>query len=271
MTEIIEGTQEAQDIRLKAVVTATDQGIFEAVISTEAMDRENDRVSAAGMVKALSKWPRMIPLTWEHGEEPKDIIGVIDPTTAEAVNGEVKASGKIDLESRLGGDAWRAFKAKSIAFSFHFMYVPGQGAVKNAQGGMDIMEFDVFEITSTRMPMNNGTRVISAKSAEALADHLDDFVAALAEVSAGLKALTDRFDEQQKAAEVEVELTRTAHAVDELKQRSDQTILALATDGASLRKSTPATPEPPPEPPNEAALKRQSREVMLALLTGGTE
>lgn len=297
-TEIIEDTKQAQDILLKAVVTTTDQGIFEAVISTEALDRENDRVSADGMVKALSKWPRPIPLIWEHGTAPKDIFGVIDPTTVKNVGGEVHAGGQVDLESKMGVEAWRSFKSKSLGFSFHYLTL---SATKNAEGGQDIAEFDVFEITATRMPMNNGTYVVSTKSADPASEAdlrkqadavvrkqvedqlpdtsdvepapgpIDELRAQIADVATAVKALTDRLDEQQEAAEVEAEkkkaeLARTARPVDELRQRSDQTALALATDGASLRKSKPAKQDPPSEPLDEATLKRESRDVMLALL-----
>jgi hypothetical protein len=153
-----------QHFTLKAAITpTTDQGTFTAVISTEALDRENDRVSAAGMVRALSKWPRPIPLTWEHGTEPKDIIGMVYPDTVKNVGGEAVAQGKVDLESRHGADAWRAFQAKSLGFSFHYLTL---AATKNAEGGQDIAEFDVFEITATRMPMNNRTRVLGTKAAD---------------------------------------------------------------------------------------------------------
>jgi hypothetical protein len=44
-------------LTFKAVMTTTtDQGIFEAVISSEAVDREQDIVVAAAMVDALRAW-----------------------------------------------------------------------------------------------------------------------------------------------------------------------------------------------------------------------
>jgi HK97 family phage prohead protease len=57
---------------------------------------------------------------------------------------------------------------------------------------------------------------------------------------------------------------------DPLRRRSDQTVLAIESDGASQRKYTPVTPDPAPVLPDEADLRRRSKETMLALLTGGT-
>ena len=44
-------------LTLKAVTTpTTDEGLFEAVISTESVDRENDVVLPDAMVEALHAW-----------------------------------------------------------------------------------------------------------------------------------------------------------------------------------------------------------------------
>jgi hypothetical protein len=82
-----------EHITLKAVTTTTDQGVFEAVISTEGIDREKDVVSADGMVAALSKWNRPIPLAWNHRTDAADIFGTMDPASAKNVSGEVVATG----------------------------------------------------------------------------------------------------------------------------------------------------------------------------------
>ena len=58
-----------EHLMLKAVATTTDLGRFEAVISTEAVDREKDVVVAATMVSALQAWTltgKKIPLAWNH-------------------------------------------------------------------------------------------------------------------------------------------------------------------------------------------------------------
>jgi hypothetical protein len=85
-----------QHMTLKAVTTATDQGAFEAVISTEAVDRENDVVVATAMVDALRAWTlngKLIPLAYNHSTAAEDIIGHVKPSTVKAVGSEVVAEG----------------------------------------------------------------------------------------------------------------------------------------------------------------------------------
>ena len=95
---------------LKASVVLADRGSFEAIISTEAVDREKDIVSAAGMVEALRAWiplGKLIPLAWSHSSKAEDIIGHIDPSSAKAIDGEVHAAGWIDQATPRGKEAWR--------------------------------------------------------------------------------------------------------------------------------------------------------------------
>lgn len=148
-------------IALKATTTTTDQGIFEAVISTEGVDREKDVVSAEGMVAALRKWNRPLPLAWHHSTKAEDIFGHIDPTSAHAHAGRVLVSGQVDLDSRVGQEAWRSFKARTVGFSFGYLILE---AKKRAGGGRHISALDVFEATATPTPMNNETQVLSTKA-----------------------------------------------------------------------------------------------------------
>jgi HK97 family phage prohead protease len=151
-------------ITVKATVTpTTDQGTFTAVISSEAVDREKDVVLASAMVDALSAWSREVPLAWEHSLEPNDVIGTIDPASVHAVNGEVHASGQVDLNTQRGTQAWRLMKAGSAAFSFGYMTTD---AVKRADGVREVRKLDVFEVSVVMAPMNNGTRVLSTKAAD---------------------------------------------------------------------------------------------------------
>lgn len=93
-------------LKLKAVATATtDLGVFEAVISTEAVDREGDVVVASAMVKALRAWMttgKLVPLAWNHSTLAEDQVGHIDPATVAEVNSEVVAGGKVDLDTERG-------------------------------------------------------------------------------------------------------------------------------------------------------------------------
>ena len=155
-----------EHLTLKAfAAVVTDQGLFTAVISTENVDREQDVVSADAMVDALGAWPRPIPLAWEHSTKAEDIFGHIEPATVRNVAGEVVAQGKVDLESEVGAEAWRSFKARSLGFSFGYL-IPDGGAKAREGGGRYITQLDVFEIAACRAPMNNDTRVLETKSAE---------------------------------------------------------------------------------------------------------
>jgi HK97 family phage prohead protease len=152
-----------EHLLLKAAVTVTDQGVFEAVISTANIDREKDIVDPAGMVKALRKWNRPIPLAWHHSVKAEDIFGSADGQSAEVVDGnEVKVAGQVDLDSPVGQHAWRSMKARRLGFSFGYLILK---AVDRQGGGKHIQELDVFEITATRAPMNNDTRILSTKAA----------------------------------------------------------------------------------------------------------
>ena len=149
---------------MKAATTiATDQGVFEAVISTESIDREQDIVSADAMVAALHKWNRPIPLSWNHGLKAADIFGHVDPQSARNTGGEVTVQGQVDLASQMGGEAWRSFKNRTVGFSFGYL-IPKGGSAKRAGGGRNITQLDIFEITATPAPMNNDTRVLSTKA-----------------------------------------------------------------------------------------------------------
>ena len=88
--------------------------MFEAVISTESVDRENDVVLPEAMVEALKASDvtgKMIPLHWNHSSDPEDIIGHVNPATVEAVDGEVVASGWVDQSTDRGRQS--AIRGKS--------------------------------------------------------------------------------------------------------------------------------------------------------------
>jgi len=166
LRDAVPDREHVRHLTLKAVTTvSTDQGVFEAVISTEAVDREKDIVSAAGMVAALRKWNRPIPLAWNHRTDAADIFGHIDPQSVREVAGEVVAEGQVDLDSAVGREAWRSFKSRAIGFSFGYL-VPDGGSTPRAGGGQHITTLDVFEITATPTPMNNATRVLATKAIE---------------------------------------------------------------------------------------------------------
>lgn len=71
----------------------------------------------------------------------------------------------MDLDTDRGRQVWRLMKRRSIGFSFAYMIID---AVKRADGVREIRKLDVFALTATPTPMNNGTRVLATK---ALDDH----------------------------------------------------------------------------------------------------
>jgi hypothetical protein len=71
--------------RKAVATTTTDLGEFEAVISTSAIDREKDMVEPDAMVSALQAWiltGKMLPLHWNHGSDPEDIVGHVGTSSA---------------------------------------------------------------------------------------------------------------------------------------------------------------------------------------------
>jgi HK97 family phage prohead protease len=154
-------------LTLKAVATqTTDEGVFEAVISTESVDRERDVVVASAMVEALHSWTftgKMIPLHWNHRSDPEDIVGHINPASVKEVNGEVVASGWIDQDIPRGRETWRLAKSDTLGFSFGYMVTD---SVKRDDDIREIRKLDVFEISATPAPMNNETRVLSTKGVD---------------------------------------------------------------------------------------------------------
>lgn len=157
-----------EHLTLAVKAVATDAGVFEAIISTEAIDRENDVVVPGAMVSALKAWTltgKMVPLHWNHSSEPEDIVGHVDPATVKAVGGEVHASGWVDQSTDRGRHVWRLAKGAAIGFSFGYL-VPEGGSFKRADGVREIHQLDVFEISIVPAPMNADTRVLSTKAVE---------------------------------------------------------------------------------------------------------
>lgn len=265
-----------EHLTLKAVTTPmTDQGVFEAVISTASIDREKDIVDPAALVKALKKWNRPIPLTWHHSTAPEDIFGSIEPMTVREVEREVVVGGQVDLESKQGAEAWRSFKAGSIGFSYGYL-VPDGGSVERKGGGRHITELDVFEITATRAPMNNDTRVLGWKSIppEELPDVVVEALGSLTELSdddrqalaaKAVEALGLEYPQEAEEADGDPAGVRS---VDPLEEASRQAVAGVRLDGIPERKSPVKDPDPPEGLPSEAELREQFRDVTLQLLRG---
>jgi HK97 family phage prohead protease len=156
--------REREHISFKSVATTTDTGAFDAVISSESVDRHRDIVSAAGMVEALHKWTRPIPLSWNHDLNAENIIGYVDGISARKVNTEVVVSGRVDLNSAVGREAWRSFKSGVLGFSYG--YLATRSTKRDLDGGKYITGLDIYEVTATPAPANPDTRVLLTKAIE---------------------------------------------------------------------------------------------------------
>lgn len=258
INEAIKSGKTMEHILLKAVATTTDQGIFEAVISTESVDREKDIVSATGMVDALHKWNRPIPLAWNHSTKAEDIFGHLDPQSAKEVSSEVVATGQVDLESQMGQEAWRSFKNRTIGFSFGYL-IPEGGATNRKGGGRHITALDIFEVTATPTPMNNDTRVLSTKSAdelrkesdrlerelvrEQLPDPKDAPEAEETEPQPTIEDLFQRLDAMDQR--IEVLSVVPAKSAEELRRESEQLERELAREDLPETKDAPESDPAP--------------------------
>jgi HK97 family phage prohead protease len=298
-----------EHLLLKAATTATDEGVFEAVISTPTLDRDKDIVEPQAMVNALQKWAtlgKLVPLAWAHTEE---IVGSVDPSSVRVENGEVIVKGQIDQSTDRGGETWRLVKSGTLSFSFGYL-IPKGGASKQPGGRFRIKELDVFEISVVPVgPANNDTRVLSFKDAQVLrgeaekaaapdpealrkeSDRIErdlaesqipelppappaaeepDMLKELQEVKARLATAETALETLSKKAE-EMDKDRKAPSMDPLRKRSEELALEVASDGMSLRR--PPTKETPaaPDLTDLRELKQQSRDLMDLLLSDTTE
>lgn len=269
-----------EHLTFKAVVTTTDQGLFKAVISAASVDREKDIVRPEAMVSALKAWEKtgkMIPLAWNHGSAPEDIIGHIDPSTAEKVGQEVVAEGFMDQSTAKGAEAWRLAKSGTLGFSFGYLITAG---TNRKGGGRDIIGLDVFEITATPTPMNNDTRVLETKSTKALESDAREAIEEAGRAAYGSEntyvgvadydpdagfvvycvSSNDTVGEEtytkvsystaedgtvtlgDDAAEVTRQVTYQDKGADDLRRRSDRATFEVATRGIDLKSTPDETP-----------------------------
>jgi phage head maturation protease len=132
-------------------------------------------------------------LHWNHSSDPEDIVGNVDPITVREVDGEVVPGGWVDRDTDRGREVWRLMKSGTLGFSFGYIVTAATG---RPGGGREITQLDVFEITATTAPMNNGTRVLSTKALDEL-DHVrtkarDDMLQLLTAADKGEKSVPRR-------------------------------------------------------------------------------
>jgi HK97 family phage prohead protease len=154
-----------EHLTLKAATTVTDTelGEFEAIVSAWEADRENDSIAPTAFDNTIAAWResgKNLPLLFEHGQE---VVGYIDPETMRTAADGLVAEGNIDRESERGPQAWRMIKSGVAGFSIGYMAKERP----RADGGRELVEIDLLEISITSKPMNAATRALSWKSAAA--------------------------------------------------------------------------------------------------------
>jgi HK97 family phage prohead protease len=152
-----------QHMTLKASALTTDLGQFTALVSTADVDREGDVVLPSAFRHTVERWQqseKMIPLHWDHGTQPEDIIGHVDPARMAVQSNGLVVGGRVDLDTDRGQQVWRLLKSNTIGFSFGF--VMNQSHTRS-DGVREISSVDLYEITATFRPTNDRTRVLSTK------------------------------------------------------------------------------------------------------------
>ena len=74
----------------------------------------------------------------------------------------MSSPGELDLgESELAREAWRSLKAGRIGLSFGYL----TKRARDRKGrGRDLLQVDLFEVSLTAAPVNDGTRILDYKS-----------------------------------------------------------------------------------------------------------
>lgn len=167
--------QTALETKVVATSTqpATDKGEFVAVAAAYSVDRGRDGILYGAFEQTISRWRasgKQVPVHWNHGGEPKDIVGSADPwSMREVAEVGLVIHGKLDLEnSELARDTWRAMKVNAVGLSFG--YLAGQS--ERSGDVRELTELDLFEISLVSSPMNPDTRVIQMKTAGAAERHV---------------------------------------------------------------------------------------------------
>ncbi len=196
-------------VEVKATTT-TDAGEFTAIAAAYTVDRGNERILPGAFSASIESWQaqgKMIPLHWDHGGDPADIIGTVDPASMKETDAGLMVAGRLDLEnSSMAREAWRAIKSGSMSLSFGYMVTDGEEA---KDGTYELKTVDLFEITVTPAPMNPDTRFLSLKSASVMSRD---------EISEELALLRKRVDELAEQVSEDVQPPPVEDAPEQAEQ-----------------------------------------------------
>jgi HK97 family phage prohead protease len=105
---------------------------------------------------------KVVPLHWDHQQSSPDaIVGYVNPFAMRESKQGLVVAGKVDLDTERGQQVWRLMRANSVGFSFGFLM---GDAHTRSDGVREIRSVDVFEVSVTARPANDGTRVLGLKS-----------------------------------------------------------------------------------------------------------
>ena len=292
---------------VEAKATATEVGEFTAIAAAYSVDRGGERIVPGAFQNTIEKWQasgKQIPLHWDHGGEPDDIIGVVDPQLVKETDVGLMVGGRLDLEnSERAKQVWRAMKDNSVALSFGYMVI--DGGESEDEKTYDLRELDLFEVSVTPAPMNADTKFLSLKS---VAHQLDEanllraldlgdageletwgdgeviirladgtykrgtYEAEGPEITFGkfkvvTKTVTYRAADETAVEDAEREEPPRAKrsAQDSLRTESLEAALDVLSDGASRRSYQEETPPAKPDPLDEADLLKRAQEFYLSL------
>ena len=151
-----------QHVQLKATTTATDQdlGTFEAIVSAWDADREGDVIDRRAFDKTIAAWRasgKSLPLLFEHSAI---VVGAVDPDSIHPTDAGLVVAGEVDRDTDEGRQVWRTIKSGTAGFSIGFM-----SESRPREGGRELVEIDLLEVSVTSTPMHPSTRALSWKSA----------------------------------------------------------------------------------------------------------
>jgi hypothetical protein len=274
---------------VKAATTITDQGEFTAIAAAYTVDRMGDQIMAGAFKSTIEAWQasgKNIPLHWDHGGNPSDIIGSVDPAQMREADEGLYVKGQLDLvNSEMAREAWRVMKENAVGLSFGYLV---QDEFKNESGVNELKALDLFEITITPAPANPDTKLLSLKNAteaEEVADvgregePLGDGIMEAIDKSNLAQADKDKLkslyladvEQRIKGATAQEPSEATAQASDSLSKGYEDIAFRLSTHGIVPEFKSPPVEEPPPEGPSLDELRRDHDRTMYRLLTGSKE
>jgi HK97 family phage prohead protease len=161
-------------------VNATDQGVFEAVVSVfNNVDYQGDRVLPHAFDASIERWRksgRPVPIVWSHNwADPFAIVGSANPwdvrelapgESAMVPNGGLLVKGKFDLENPFAAQVWRLVRDRKVSeWSFSYDTVKERRA---DDGANELITLDLIEAGPTLKGANALTATLSAKAANAI-------------------------------------------------------------------------------------------------------